>query len=159
MIEETVGTLQFIQIHHHLFGCTIYIFAIIGHFVGMCLYNGNHVHIVNPKTCLPWIALLCPFLLTWFGIFGNFPLGIGIRQSQFFVAFILRHPIKLQRQTSEHIQIDMILDGQQLLFGSKQMLKSGLQKLDERFVFGCRRIFKRTVPIEGFGITNPFSGM
>ena len=159
MVEKAVGALQLVQVHRHLAGSTVYVLTVAGHLVGMRLHDGNHIHVVNPKAGLPRVAFPCPLLLDRFGIGRHFPLGVGIGQSQLFVSFVLRHPVEFQGQAAEHVQIHVVLDGQQSLLGSEEMLEAGLQQLDERLVLSGSSIFQGAVPVEGFRIANPLAGM
>ena len=53
MIEKAVLTLDFVEIEHHLLGCTVDIFSVARYMEGLGLHNGNHIHIVDPEACLP----------------------------------------------------------------------------------------------------------
>ena len=98
MIEESVRALQFIQVFHHLVGCTVYVLTVSRYTVSPGLYNGYHVHIINPHTCLPCIAVACQPFLALLGILRQFPLGIGIGQTHLLVTFILIYLVKHQWQ-------------------------------------------------------------
>ena len=108
MIEKTIRALQFIQVHHHFFRRPINIFTVLRHFIRMSLHNRNHVHVINPQTCLPGIPFFSPFLFFRLCICGNFPLRVGIRQSKIQVFLILCHSVHIQWKATEHIQIHMI---------------------------------------------------
>ena len=97
MIEKTIRTLQFIQIHHHFSGSTVYIFTITGNSISLSLYNRNHIHIVNPQTSLPGISFLIPFFFFGFCIFRKLPLSIGIRKTQIQITLIFCYLIQFQR--------------------------------------------------------------
>ena len=67
MIEKSIRTLQLVQVHNHFFRCPVNIFTVFCHFVCVGLHNRNHIHVINPQTCLPRISFFQPilFLLVW----------------------------------------------------------------------------------------------
>ncbi|MNH95273.1 hypothetical protein D3C81_1898540 [compost metagenome] len=82
MIEQSIWTLQFIQIKHHFPGCTVQVFDFARCFKSSGLHDGDHVHIVDPEARLPGVSFLRPGLCFLTGILWKFPLCISIGQAQ-----------------------------------------------------------------------------
>ena len=141
MIEKSIRTLQLVQVHNHFFRCPVNIFTVFCHFVCVGLHNRNHIHVINPQTCLPRISFFSPFFFFWFGICRNFPLRISIRQSQIPVFLIFCHVVHFQWQAAKHIQINMIHNRLQCFLWCKQRFKLILQKFNQLFIFCYRSIF------------------
>ena len=134
MIEEAVLALQVVQIVGHLVGGMVQVFLLAGSAVSLGLYDGYHVHIINPHTGLPGEALVSPALLRDTGVLRALPLSISVRQSQVQVLLILGDTVKEQRQATEHVNVNMVHNGQILLLRAEEVSEATLKQAKQTSV-------------------------
>ena len=147
MVEEAVGTLQLVEILHHLVCGAVDVLAVAGRAVGPGLDNRYHVHVVYPHTCLPRVALSGEPFLAFLGILGQFPLRVGIRESHLLVALLSGEGlVETQRQGAEHVEVHVILCGDVLLVIRQEVVEAFLHLADNHVVAHGASPHQGTVP-------------
>ena len=123
MMEQTILFLEIVKVNDHFTSCTFNVFFITCYFVSLSLKDCNHIHIVNPHTCIPAQTLFVPFLfirLKFAHFFRSKLLELFVCHIKTKVekSLVLSISINFQRNHTKHIVIYMIGKRNKILFFS-----------------------------------------
>ena len=149
MIEKSRRPLDRIQIELHLPGCSINVFFISRHTIGLRLNGRDHEHVVEPEPRLPRVAPVGPLFLRCQEKPGideiaihrallnmhrierpplrQSPLTVGIHHTQFQATGVMLLHVNFQGDSAEYVIVHMVRFGKQTGVVRKQRLKLGNQ--------------------------------
>ena len=133
VVEESVGTLDAVEVERHLTGGAVDILLVAGYQISLGLQVGDHEHVVYPEPGLPRVALVGVFfrfgqLLVVLRIRGQLPLSVGVLHAQFEVFRIVVALVDLQGHGAEDVEIDdVVILGEEV---GLQILLRGEQRFE-----------------------------